>query len=150
LFFAYHIDQSPGSKPGDIDEKPVFSVIKNGKIDQTGAEGMPKQNDFDYTKHSCVIVPASQIIRETFYDGNISQVAFNIQIMEKSERELFRLIKEKRAQEIILKPLRENALEFERYTMLNGNDELNIENIKKDQIDFRDETLSRWAGCTCR
>jgi len=49
-----------------------------------------------------------------------------------------------------LNPSRENALEFERYTMLNGNDELNIENIKKDQIDFRDETLSRWAGCTCR
>jgi len=54
--------------------------------------------------------------------------------MEKSERDLFRLIKEKRAQEIILNPLRENALEFERYAMLNGNGELNIENIKKIKL----------------
>lgn len=76
----------------------------------------------------------SQIIKETFYDCNISEKAFNIQIMEKSERVLFKLIKEKRVQEIILNPLPGNALEFERYAMLNGNGKLNIENIKKIKL----------------
>jgi hypothetical protein len=54
--------------------------------------------------------------------------------MEKSERELFRLIKEKRVQEIILNPLPENTLEIERYAMLDGHADLNIENIKKVKL----------------
>jgi hypothetical protein len=134
VVFAYYIDRIQGSKAGDIVEKPVFRIIKNGEIEQIGAEGMVVEKDFDYTKHSCVIVPASQIVKETFYDCNISQKAFNIQIMEKSERDLFRLIKEKRAQEIILNPLPENTFEIERYAMLDENDELNIENIKKVKL----------------
>jgi hypothetical protein len=54
--------------------------------------------------------------------------------MEKSERELFRLIKEKRVQEIILNPLPENTFEIERYAMLNEQGDLNIENIKKIKL----------------
>lgn len=134
VVFAYYIDQIPGSKPGYDDEKPVFRVIKNGKLEQTDADGMVLEKDFDFTKHCCVLLPASQIIKETFYDCNISQEAFNIQIMEKSERELFRLIKEKRVQEIILNPLPGNTLEIERYAMLDENGESNIENIKKVKL----------------
>jgi len=134
VVFAYYFDQIPGSKPGDIVEKPAFSVIKNGKLEKIDAPGMIVEKGFDFTQNSCVLVPASQIIKETFYDCNISEKAFNIQIMEKSERELFKLIKEKRVQEIILNPLRESTLEFERYAMLNGNGELNKENIKKIKL----------------
>lgn len=134
VVFAYYIDRIPGTKDGDIVEKPVFSVIKNGKVEQTGAEATSIEKDFDFTQHSCVLVPASQIVKETFYDCNISQEAFNIQILEKSERELFKLIKEKRVQEIILNPLPENTLKIERYTMLNGNGILYIENIKKIKL----------------
>jgi len=134
VVFAYYIIRIPGSKAGDIDEKPVFSVIKNGKIEQTGAKATFIEKDFDFTQHSCVLVPASQIVKETFDDCNISQEAFNIQIMEKSERVLFKLIKEKRVQEIILNPLPENTLEIERYAMLDDHSDLNIENIKKIKL----------------
>jgi hypothetical protein len=134
VVFAYYIEQIPSCKPRDIDEKPVFSVIKNGKIEQMGADGMILEKDFDFTQHSCVLIPAIQIVKETFYDCNISQEAFNIQIMEKSERELFRLIKEKRVQEIILNPLQENTFEIERYTILDSHSDLNIENIKKIKL----------------
>ncbi len=134
VVFAYYIDRIPGSKAGDIVEKPVFSVIKNGNIEQTEADRMVLEKDFDFTQHSCVLIPASQIVKETFYDCNISQKAFNIQIMEKSERELFRFIKEKRVQEIILNPLPENTLEIERYAMLDDHSNLNIENIKKIKL----------------
>jgi DNA-binding transcriptional MerR regulator len=134
VVFAYYIDRTLSSKDGDIVEKPIFSVIKNGKIEQTSADGMVVQEDFDFTKQSCGLVPASQIIKETFYDCNISQEAFNIQIMEMSERELFRLIKEKRVHEIILNPLPENTFEIERYAMLDGQGDLNIENIKKIKL----------------
>jgi hypothetical protein len=131
VVFAYYIDRTPSSKAGDTVEKPIFSVMKDGKIEQTGANGMVLEKDFDSTQHSCILIPASRIVKETFYDCNISQEAFNIQIMEKSERELFRLIKEKRVQEIILNPLPENTFEIERYAMLNEQGDLNIENIKK-------------------
>jgi hypothetical protein len=47
---------------------------------------------------------------------------------------LFRLIKEKRVQEIILNPLPENTFEIERYAMLDGHGDLNIENIKKIKL----------------
>jgi len=134
VVFAYYIERTTGSKAGDIDEKPVFSVIKNGKLEQTGAEGKAEKKDFDFTQHSCVLIPASQIIKETFYDCNISQEAFNIQIMEKSERVLFKLIKEKRVQEIILNPLPENTLECNRYALLDSNGGLNTENIKKIKL----------------
>jgi len=134
VVFAYYIERTTGSKAGDIDEKPVFSVIKNGKLDQTGEKGMATEKDFDFTENSCVLIPASQIIRETFYDCNISQEAFNIQIMEKSERVLFKLIKEKRVQEIILNPLPKNTFEIERYAMLDDYGNLNIENIKKIKL----------------
>ena len=134
VVFAYYIERTTGSKAGDIDEKPVFSVIKNGKLDQTGEMGMATEKDFDFTEHSCVLIPASQIIRETFYDCNISQEAFNIQIMEKSERVLFKLIKEKRVQEIILNPSPENTLECKRYALLDSNGGLNTENIKKIKL----------------
>jgi len=134
VVFAYYIYKIPSTKDGDIVEKPVFSVIKNGKLEQTGEEGMATEKDFYFTEHSCVLIPASQIIKETFYDCNISQEAFNIQIMEKSERDLFRFIKEKRVQEIILNPLPENTFEIERYAMLDDYGNLNIENIKKIKL----------------
>jgi hypothetical protein len=134
VVFAYYIERTTGSKAGDIDEKPVFSVIKNGKIEQTSAERISMEKHFDFTQHSCVLIPASQIIKETFYDCNISEKAFNIQIMEKSERELFKLIKEKRVQEIILNPLPENTLECKRYALLYSNGRLNTENIKKIKL----------------
>jgi len=54
--------------------------------------------------------------------------------MEKSERDLFRFIKEKRVQEIILNPLPENTFEIERYAMLDDYGNLNIENIKKIKL----------------
>jgi DNA-binding transcriptional MerR regulator len=136
VVFAYYIDRIPGSKAGDIVEKPVFSVFKNGNIEQTDADRAVLEKDFDFTKQSCVLIPASQIVRETFYDCNISQEAFNIQIMEKSERELFRLIKEKKVQEIILNPLPDKTIENERYAMLEVNGELNIENIKRVKLNL--------------
>jgi len=47
---------------------------------------------------------------------------------------LFKLIKEKRVQEIILNPLPENTLECNRYALLDSNGGLNTENIKKIKL----------------
>jgi hypothetical protein len=47
---------------------------------------------------------------------------------------LFKLIKEKRVQEIILNPLPGNTLVSENYSMLNSRVELNMENIKKVKL----------------
>lgn len=49
----------------------------------------------------------------------------------KSERELFRLIKEKRVQEIILNPLTEKNWDILNFRMIDDHGELIIERIKK-------------------
>ncbi len=88
------------------------------------------KSDFAHTQRTCVLIPASKLVHETFYDCNISQNAFNIQIMEKSERELFMLIKEKRVQEIILNPLPERGEKSLSFMMLENHNKLSIDNIK--------------------
>ena len=106
------------------------SVIKNGLV-ETHENDKFNLEKFDYSQKTCVLIPASKLVHETFYDCNISQNAFNIQIMEKSERELFKLIKEKRVQEIILNPLPERGEKSLSFMMLENHDKLSIDNIKK-------------------
>ena len=127
--FAYFYESHFQDKSKPALENPEFIVIKNGKVESFGDARDPKA-DFDYSQRTRVLIPASKLVHETFYDCNISQNAFNIQIMEKSERELFRLIKEKRVQEIILNPLPDRGEKSLRFIMLENHDKLNIDNIK--------------------
>jgi hypothetical protein len=128
--YAYFYERQPQNISKPALENPVFIVIKDGQVESFENGKEPKAG-FDYTKTTCVLIPASKLVLETFYDCNISQNAFNIQIMEKSERELFRLIKEKRVQEIILNPLPESGEKSLSFMMLENHDNLSIENIKK-------------------
>lgn len=128
--YAYFYESQPQDIGKPASENPIFIVIKNGQV-ESFENGKDPKADFDYTKRTCVLIPASQLVHETFYDCNISQNAFNIQIMEKSERELFRLIKEKRVQEIILNPLPERGEKSLSFMMLENHDKLRIDNIKR-------------------
>ena len=128
--YAYFYESQSQDIGKSASENPVFIVIKNGQV-EAHENGKDPKADFDYTQRTCVLIPASKLVYETFYDCNISQNAFNIQIMEKSERELFRLIKEKRVQEIILNPLPERGEKSLSFMMLENHDKLSIDNIKK-------------------
>jgi hypothetical protein len=130
VLFVYFYEIPPDPFNSLPIETPMFGVIKDGHL-ETRENGKIKLVKFDFSQKTCVIIPASQLVHETFYDCNISQNAFNIQIMEKSERELFRLIKEKRVQEIILNPLPERGEKSLRFMMLDNHDKLSIDNIKR-------------------
>jgi hypothetical protein len=128
--YAYFYEIQPQELGKPALENLVFTVIKNGQV-ETHENGKINLVKFDYSQKTCVLIPASKLAHETFYDCNISQNAFNIQIMEKSERELFKLIKEKRVQEIILNPLPERDEKSLRFMILENHDKLSIDNIKK-------------------
>jgi hypothetical protein len=128
--YAYFYESQPQELGKPALENPVFIVIKNRQVESL-KNGKDPKADFDYTQRTCVLIPASKLVHETFYDCNISQNAFNIQIMEKSERELFRLIKEKRVQEIILNPLPERGEKNLSFMILENHNKLSIDNIKK-------------------
>jgi hypothetical protein len=128
--YAYFYESQRQELGKPASENPVFTVIQNGKVESL-ENGKNSHADFDYTQSTCVLIPASKLVHQTFYDCNISQNAFNIQIMEKSERELFKLIKEKRVQEIILNPLPERGEKSLSFMILENHDKLNIDNIKR-------------------
>ena len=142
--YAYFYESQPQNIIKPASENPVFIVIKNGQV-ESFEKGKETKVDFDYAQRTCVLIPASQLVHETFYDCNISQNAFNIQIMEKSERELFRLIKEKRVQEIILNPLPDRGEKSLRFIMLENHDKLSIDNIKK--VKYQLGTKQYIDGC---
>jgi len=128
--YAYFYESQPQELGKPSLENLVFNVIKNGQV-EAHENGKINPVKFDYSQKTCVLIPASKLVHETFYDCNISQNAFNIQIMEKSERELFRLIKEKRVQEIILNPLPERCEKGLSFMVIENHDKLSIDNIKK-------------------
>lgn len=129
VIFAFYYKSVVAPATRKIMETPFFNIIRNGEVEMIIDE--EKGNiKFNFSERPCVLIPASHIVFETFYDCNISQNAFNIQILEKSERELFRLIKEKRVQEIILNPSSIKSQETLSYPMCDKHGELNIASIK--------------------
>lgn len=87
--------------PDDDVEKELveFDIIKKGKVERD-INGEKVWIEFEYSERPHVLIPASYIVRDTFYDCNLSPNAFNIQALEKSEKEVFKLIKDLEVNEL--------------------------------------------------
>ncbi len=110
-------------------EIPKFDIIKNGKVENE-INGEKVWVEFPYKDRPHVIIPAKFIVRDTFYDCNLSPNAFNIQALEKSEREVFKSIKAELIKEVSITLTNEsnsNPLTFN----FSNNNEQNIEAIKE-------------------
>ena len=95
VIFVYYYTQSKDPVTDEIIEVPQFNIIREGMI-EVEKEGVVALEKFAFDNKSCVLIPAKHIVYDTFYDCNISENAFNIQILEKSEKFIFKLIKEKK------------------------------------------------------
>ena len=130
VYFVYYYNMAIDPADGEEKELPEFDIIKKPQEDEKGEKVLVK---FPYTERPHVLIPASFIVRDTFYDCNLSSNAFNILALEKSEREVFKLIKEHKLSEltfIIPDGTNSKPLNFQFVTKNEGN----INAIKESKL----------------
>lgn len=130
VYFVYYYKIAIDPADGEEKELPEFDIIKKPQEDEKGEKVLVK---FPYTERPHVLIPASFIVRDTFYDCNLSSNAFNILALEKSEREVFKLIKEHKLSEltfIIPDGTNSKPLNFQFVTKNEGN----INAIKESKL----------------
>jgi hypothetical protein len=95
--FTYRMGKKILDEKGTVEDVPVFEIIRDGKV-INGPDDEKNKNGIDFDIHNTPvsIFSASYFLRDVFADCNLSENAFNIQILEKSERLVFKLIKEKK------------------------------------------------------
>ena len=130
VYFVYYYNMAIDPADGEEKELPEFDIIKKPQEEEKGEKVLVK---FPYTERPHVLIPASFIVRDTFYDCNLSSKAFNILALEKSEREVFKLIKEQKLSEltfIIPEGTNSKPLSFKLVTKNEGN----INAIKESKL----------------
>ena len=130
VYFVYYYKIAIDPADGEEKELPEFDIIKKPQEEEKGEKVLVK---FPYTERPHVLIPASFIVRDTFYDCNLSSNAFNILALEKSEREVFKLIKEQKLSEltfIIPEGTNSKPLSFKLVTKNEGN----INAIKESKL----------------
>jgi hypothetical protein len=128
--FTFRMGKGILDEKGNVADVPVFEIIRNGKVinghdDEKNKNGI----DFDIHKTPVSIFSASYFLRDVFADCNLSAEAFNIQILEKSERLVFKLIKEKKVDIVSFLNGEKNGKED--YSVQEINSGYNITSIKE-------------------
>jgi hypothetical protein len=95
--FTYRMGKKILDEKGTVEDVPVFEIIRDGKV-INGPDDEKNKNGIDFDIHNTPvsIFSASYFLRDVFADCNLSENAFNIQILEKSEKLVFKLIEEKK------------------------------------------------------
>ena len=94
VYFVYYYNMAIDPADGQEKELPEFDIIKIAKDVE---KDLVK---FSFSDRPHVLIPASFIVRDTFYDCNLSSNAFNILALENSERKVFKFIKENKLSEL--------------------------------------------------
>jgi hypothetical protein len=129
--FTYRMGKKILDEKGMVADVPVFEIIKNGKvIHEPDDEKKEKGIDFDILNTPISIFSASYFLRDVFADCNISEEAFNIQILEENEQALFAEIRNKNVKDLRLNSL-ENPDLFIKYTITNVDGSYNTNGIKE-------------------
>ena len=128
VIFTYYYTQSKDLITDEIIEVPQFNIIRDGMIEVEN-DGVLVQENITFDNKSCVFIPAKKIVYDTFYDCNISENAFNIQILETSEKIVFKRIKEKKVDTVTFYFGKE--FEPEVYSLQGIDNGYNIESIKE-------------------
>jgi hypothetical protein len=131
VVFVYYYKKVKDPVTNEVAEVPEFNIIRDGEI-EVNKEGAEISEKFDFDFSPCVLIPAKHIVYDTFYDCNISENAFNIQILEKSEKSIFKLIKEKKIDKVIFYLGQENKPE--EYSLLGTENNYNINGIKETKF----------------
>lgn len=88
---TYDIKKEFTSSEGHYENKPVFEIVNHNQNQLIGNPSNP-----------IVTLPVNFFVKEVFKDCNLSEKAFNIQILNEKEKKLFSLIREKKVDEVKL------------------------------------------------
>jgi hypothetical protein len=130
ILFTYRMGKKILDEKGTVADVPVFEIIRDDKV-INGPEDEENKNDIEFNLHNTPVsvFSASYFLRDVFSDCNLSENAFNIQILEKSERLVFKLIKEKKVD--IVSFLNGEKNNKEDYSVQDINSGYNINSIKE-------------------
>ena len=128
--FTYKMGKKILDEKGTVEDVPVFEIIKDGKvINGPDDEKNKKFIYFDLHNTPVSIFSASYFLRDVFADCNLSDKAFNIQILEKSERDIFKLIKKNKIE--IVSFSNGEKMKNDEYFLNVTNNEYNVDYIKE-------------------
>ena len=128
--FTYRMGKKILDEKGTVENVPVFEIIRDGKV-INGPDDEKNKNGIDFDIHNTPvsIFSASYFLRDVFADCNLSEKAFNIQILEKSERDIFKLIKKNKIE--IVSFSNGEKMKNDDYSLNIINNEYNANNIKE-------------------
>jgi hypothetical protein len=88
---TYRIKKEFTSSEGHYENKPFFEIVSHNQ-----------HQLIENPSNPIVTLPVNFFVKEVFKDCNLSENAFNIQILNEKEKKLFSLIREKRVNEVKL------------------------------------------------
>ena len=137
--FAVTAERILNKETNELEKKQAFSVIRNHKNDEklNTVLDIEKNDFYNYEekalKKPAILFPAEFFLEDVFGDCSISEKAFNIMILTKTEKDLFVQIRNRNVKEVEL--LSESDNENKKlYSMLDTNGEHNKDSIKKIKV----------------
>lgn len=130
ILFTYRMTNKFNNESRKYEEIPKFEIIKNGRI--VSSLGLEKDNDplFDPEKIPVATFYAKYFLEDIFADCNISSKAFNIQILDPKEQELFKEIRNKNLLGVNIQGITKELGVID-IVIMNEDGTYNIEGIKK-------------------
>ena len=123
----------------EIEKKQAFSVIRYNE-DKKKTDTVLDSDKVDFydfeekaLKKPAILFPAKFFIEDVFGDCSISEKAFNIMILTKTEKRLFAEIRNRNVKEVKLLPENDKIGKLP-YSILDENGKLNTESIKKMKV----------------
>jgi DNA-binding transcriptional MerR regulator len=137
--FAVTAEKILNKESNAVEKKQAFSVIRyhNDKKKTNTVLDSDKVEFFDFEnkalKKPAILFPAKFFIENVFGDCSISEKAFNIMILTKTEKNLFAEIRNRNVKEVNLLPESGKTCKVP-YSILDEKGKLNTESIKKIKI----------------
>jgi hypothetical protein len=116
---TYSIKKEFTSSGGHYDNKPVFEIVSSDNHQLIESPSKP-----------IVTLPINFFVKEVFEDCNLSENAFNIQILNEKEKELFSLIRDRKVNEVKLFSSSDHKAS-NNYQIIKPDGNYNAEEIKK-------------------
>jgi len=136
VLFAITSENVTNKETNNVETKLSFSVIRNHKekrfLNTVLDNDSPNFFDFNERKLNkpAVIIPASYFVEDFFKTCTLSENSYNIQILTKSERRLFKEIKNKQVKKVTLVRNQEDSLNYN-IDILSNNGDIEISAIKE-------------------
>ena len=137
--FAVTAEKILNKENNEIEKKQAFSVIRYHKDKEKTNTVLDSDHltfyDFEEwaLKKPAILFPVKFFIEDVFGDCNISEKAFNIMILTKTEKILFAEIRNRNVKEVKLLPENDKIGKVP-YSILDEKGKLNTESIKKIKV----------------